>query len=50
MALNNLPASLQSVIQQNFLERAFEIPLRAKLGFRAIAERSEEHTTELQSR
>jgi hypothetical protein len=38
MALNNLPAALQSVIQQNYLERAFEIPLRAKLGFRAIAE------------
>jgi hypothetical protein len=38
MALNNLPASLQSVIQQNFLERAFQVPLRAKIGFRAIAE------------
>ena len=38
MAINNLPAALQSVIQQNYLERAFEIPLRAKLGFRAIAE------------
>jgi hypothetical protein len=38
MAINNLPVTLQSVIQQNYLERAFEIPLRAKLGFRAIAE------------
>ncbi len=39
MGIQNLPASLQSVIQQNFLERAFEESLRAKLGFRAIADR-----------
>ena len=39
MAINNLPAAIQSAIQQNFLERAFEESLRAKLGFRSIADR-----------
>lgn len=39
MAINNLPASIQSVIQLNYLERAFEEALRAKLGFRSIADR-----------
>lgn len=39
MTFNNLPASLQSVIQQNFLERAFMQALRANLGFRAIADK-----------
>jgi hypothetical protein len=39
MALNNLPSSLQSVIQTGFLEHQFQMPLRAKLGFRAIADR-----------
>lgn len=39
MAINNLPLALQSVIQQGFLAREFENPLRAKLGFRAVAER-----------
>jgi hypothetical protein len=39
MALNNLPASLQSVIQTGFLEHQFGLPLKAKLGFRAIADR-----------
>ncbi|MDE1139966.1 hypothetical protein [Paraburkholderia tropica] len=39
MALNNLPAALQSVIQTGFLEHQFGLPLRAKLGFRAIADR-----------
>lgn len=38
MSIQNLPSTLQSVIQQGFLERAFQMPLRAKLGFRAIAE------------
>ena len=38
MSINNLPASLQSVIQLGFLEREFHQALRAKLGFRAIAE------------
>ena len=39
MSINNLPASLQSVIQLNYLERAFQEALRAKLGFRSIADR-----------
>ena len=39
MALNNLPSSLQSVIQQGYLEREFHEALRARLGFRAIADR-----------
>ncbi|MDR3538799.1 MAG: DUF4043 domain-containing protein [Acetobacteraceae bacterium] len=39
MALNNLPSSIQSVIQQGFLERQFRQALRAKLGFRAIADK-----------
>ena len=39
MALNNLPSSIQSVIQQGYLERRFTQALRAKLGFRAIADR-----------
>jgi hypothetical protein len=39
MALNDLPAALQSVIQTGMLERRFREPLVAKLGFRAIADR-----------
>lgn len=39
MALNNLPAALQSVIQQGYLERAFRDALEARLGFRDIADR-----------
>lgn len=39
MGIQNLPASLQSVIQLNFLEREFQDALRAKLGFRSIADR-----------
>lgn len=39
MALNNLPASLQDIIQTGLLERRFGEALRAKLGFRAIADR-----------
>ena len=39
MGINNLPASLQSIIQQNFLEREWEDALRAEMGFRAIADR-----------
>jgi hypothetical protein len=41
MSINNLPSSIQSVIQQGYLERAFEKPLKAKLGFRSIAERED---------
>lgn len=39
MALNDLPSSIQSVIQTGFLERRFRQALKAKLGFRAIADR-----------
>ncbi|MDE1998579.1 MAG: hypothetical protein KGI52_06605 [Burkholderiales bacterium] len=38
MPINNLPAALQSVIQTGQLEHAFRMPLRAKLGFRSIAD------------
>lgn len=36
---NNLPAALQSVIQQGLLETAFKNPLEAKLGYRTVADR-----------
>lgn len=39
MALNNLPSALQSVIQTGFLEHQFGLPLKSKLGFRAIADK-----------
>ncbi len=39
MGINNLPTTLQSVIQQGYLEREFQQALRAELGFRAIADR-----------
>lgn len=39
MALNDLPTALQSVIQQGYLERRFTQALKAKLGFRVIADR-----------
>lgn len=39
MSFNNLPASIQSVIQLGYLEHQFGLPLKAKLGFRAIADR-----------
>jgi hypothetical protein len=39
MALNDLPAALIPVIQAGFLERRFTQGLRAKLGFRRIADR-----------
>jgi hypothetical protein len=41
MGINNLPASIQSVIQLGYLEHEFRKPLRAKLGFRAIADRED---------
>ena len=41
MALNDLPSAIQSVIQTGFLERKFNQALRAKLGFRAIADREQ---------
>ena len=39
MPINNLPASLQAAIQQGYLQREFEQSLRARLGWRAIADR-----------
>ena len=39
MALNDLPASLQAIIQSGYLERRFMQALRANLGFRSIADR-----------
>lgn len=39
MAFNNLPAALQSAIQAGYLEHQFGLPLKAKLGFRDIADR-----------
>lgn len=41
MPLNNLPASLQSVIQMGYLEHQFGMPLTAKLGFRDIADKED---------
>lgn len=41
MPINNLPAALQSAIQTGFLEHQFGLPLRAKLGFRDIADKEE---------
>ena len=39
MPINNLPAGVQDAIQQGYLEREFRDALRAKLGFRDIADR-----------
>lgn len=39
MAINLLPSELQDIIQEGYLERTFQEALRAKLGFRAIADR-----------
>ncbi len=39
MSINNLPASIQDVIQTGILEREFHAALKAKFGFRAIADR-----------
>lgn len=41
MPIENFPAALQPVIQENYLERAFEKPLRALLGYRSIADRED---------
>lgn len=37
--INNLPTALQSVIQMGLLEHQFHLPLKARLGFRDIADR-----------
>ena len=39
MSFNNLPAAIQSVIQAGYLEHQFGLPLKARLGFRAVADR-----------
>ncbi|MBB3175591.1 hypothetical protein FHR90_003453 [Endobacter medicaginis] len=39
MPINNLPSSIQAMIQQGYLDRTLDEALRAKLGFRMIAER-----------
>jgi hypothetical protein len=39
MAIQNFPASLQGIIQQNFLETEFKEPLQSKLAYRSIADR-----------
>jgi hypothetical protein len=39
MGIQNFPAVLQPIIQQGFLEREFQESLRAKLGFRSVADR-----------
>lgn len=39
MSIQNFPASLQGIIQQNFLEREFQEPLQSKLAYRSIADR-----------
>jgi hypothetical protein len=39
MAIQNFPTALQSIIQQNMLERAFQQALRANLGYRSIADK-----------
>ena len=39
MSIANFPAQLQPIIQEGFLERAFEKPLKARLGYRGIADR-----------
>ncbi len=39
MGIQNFPAQLQPIIQQGYLEHAFEEALRAKLAYRAVADR-----------
>jgi hypothetical protein len=39
MTFDDLPAPIQAAIQTGFLERRFRNALRAKLGFRAIADK-----------
>jgi hypothetical protein len=41
MGIQNFPAALQPIIQQNFLEREFQEGIQSRLGFRAIADREE---------
>jgi hypothetical protein len=39
MGIDNFPASLQPIIQQNYLDRAFEEALHSQLGYRDVADR-----------
>lgn len=39
MGIQNFPSALQPIIQQGFLDREFDMALRARLGFRAVADR-----------
>lgn len=39
MGIQNFPAALQPIIQQNFLEREFQDGLQSRLAFRQIADR-----------
>lgn len=39
MSIQNFPAQLQGIIQQNYLEREFEEPLKSKIAYRSIADR-----------
>ncbi len=39
MGIQNFPAQLQPIIQQGYLEHAFEEALHAKLAYRAVADR-----------
>lgn len=39
MGIQNFPAALQPIIQQNMLDREFQDGLQSRLGFRAIADR-----------
>lgn len=41
MAIQNFPAALQPIIQQNFLEREFEEAMQSVTAFRSIADREE---------
>jgi hypothetical protein len=41
MGIQNFPAALQPIIQQNFLEREFQEGLQSILGYRQIARREE---------
>jgi hypothetical protein len=41
MAIQNFPAALQPIIQQNFLEREFQEALHSAIGYRQIAARED---------
>jgi N4-gp56 family major capsid protein len=41
MGIQNFPAALQPLIQQNFLEREFQDGLESTLGFREVADRED---------